>query len=62
MSKNMLKKYLSFLLLFIVDFLPLFAQDFEGRYIAHAGGNIDNHIYTNTLEALDKSYFGRCIW
>ncbi len=52
----MLKKYLSFLLLFIVDFLPLFAQDFEGRYIAHAGGNIDNHIYTNTLEALDKSY------
>ena len=52
----MLKKHLSFLLLFIVDFLPLFAQDFEGRYIAHAGGNIDNHIYTNTLEALDKSY------
>ena len=26
------------------------------RFIAHAGGAIENHIYTNSLEALDSSY------
>jgi len=26
------------------------------RFIAHAGGQIDGYIYTNTLEALDNSY------
>ncbi len=26
------------------------------RYIAHAGGKVDGHIYTNSLEALDLNY------
>lgn len=33
----------------------LYAKDSK-RFIAHAGGKIDQHIYTNSLEAMDLSY------
>ncbi|MGB3590287.1 MAG: sulfatase-like hydrolase/transferase [Nonlabens sp.] len=32
-----------------------YAQDVS-RFIAHAGGKIESHIYTNSLEALNKQY------
>ncbi|WP_452220073.1 sulfatase-like hydrolase/transferase [Lacinutrix salivirga] len=42
--------------------IPKISKEFEAyktdtlRYIAHAGGKIDDHIYTNSLEALDLNY------
>ena len=37
------------------DELLRYAQD-SARFIAHAGGQVDGHLYTNSLEALNTSY------
>jgi phosphoglycerol transferase MdoB-like AlkP superfamily enzyme len=36
--------------------LPMEERYIVNRFIAHAGGMIDGHTYTNSLEALDHSY------
>jgi hypothetical protein len=46
-----------FFLFIILNFAyNVFPVDYQGHYIAHAGGGVENHNYTNTLEALAYNY------
>ncbi len=49
-----MRKFFFFIILnFAYNVFPV---DYQGHYIAHAGGGVENHNYTNTLEALVYNY------
>lgn len=49
-------KRLIFIISIFIYCFEVFSIDYEGHYIAHAGGGISGFWYTNTLEALNYSY------
>lgn len=41
---------------FLLYTFNVFSIDYDGLYIAHAGGGVENYTYTNSLESLNSSY------
>ena len=52
----MLKPYIILIIILMCNIQMLYSIDTKARYIAHGGGEIDGFTYTNSLEALNKSY------
>ena len=55
----MVKKFKRLFVVMLILLIPgiSYAQDIKmPKFVAHAGGGINNLIYTNSLEALDSNY------